>query len=136
MLAVEIMDTPLMGSITKWLTWKREIPTPWFQVYPDLGNLAAWGSNLSDELTLGIDHIVAVHVKDTRAPAGDAPGKFKGVAFGEGCVDFVAAFAALKRLGYHGVFLVEMWAEASSDPGAAAAAARLFVLDKLQEAGW
>ena len=47
MLAVEIMDTPLMGSITNWLAWKRDIPTPWFQVYPDLGNLSAWGANVS-----------------------------------------------------------------------------------------
>ena len=104
MLAVEIMDTPLMGSITKWLAWKHDIPTPWFQVYPDLGNLSAWGANVPDELARGIEHIVAVHLKDTRAPSGADPGKFKGVPFGEGCVDFVAAFAALKRLGYHGAF--------------------------------
>ena len=136
MLAVEIMDTPLMGSITKWLAWKRDIPTPWFQVYPDLGNLSAWGSNVPEELARGLDHIVAVHVKDTRAPAAGEPGQFKGVPFGAGCVDFIADFAALKRLGYHGVFLVEMWAEASPDPRKAAAAARLFVLDKLREAGW
>ncbi len=136
MLAVEIMDTPLMGSITKWLAWKHDIPTPWFQVYPDLGNLSAWGANVPDELALGIEHIVAVHLKDTRAPSGADPGKFKGVPFGEGCVDFVAAFAALKRLGYHCSFLVEMWAEASTAPREAAAAARLFLLDKLRKAGW
>jgi len=136
MLAVEIMDTPLMGSITNWLAWKRDIPTPWFQVYPDLGNLSAWGANVSDELALGIEHIVAVHVKDTRAPSGADPGKFKCVPFGQGCVDFVAAFSALKRLGYHGAFLVEMWADASTAPCEAAAAARRFVIDKLKEAGW
>lgn len=136
MLAVEIMDTPLMGSITKWLAWKRDIPTPWFQVYPDLGNLSAWGANVPDELESGIEHIVAVHVKDTRPPAGADPGQFKCVPFGDGCVDFAAAFAALKRLGYRGDFLVEMWAEASADPRAAAAAARRFVLGKLKEAGW
>ncbi|MBS1165487.1 MAG: ulaE [Proteobacteria bacterium] len=136
MLAVEIMDTPLMGSITKWLAWKRDIPTPWFQVYPDLGNLSAWGANVPDELESGIEHIVAVHVKDTRPPVGSDPGQFKCVPFGDGCVDFVSAFATLKRLGYRGDFLVEMWAEASADPHAAAAAARRFVLGKLQEAGW
>lgn len=136
MLGVEIMDRPLMGSITKWLAWKRGIPTPWFQVYPDLGNLSAWGANVPDELARGIGHIVAVHVKDTRPPAGSDPGQFKCVPFGEGCVDFAAAFAALKRLGYRGAFLVEMWAEASADPCAAAAAARRFVLGKLQEADW
>ena len=136
MLAVEIMDTPLMGSISKWLAWKCDIPTPWFQVYPDLGNLSAWGANVPAELGRGIEHIVAVHVKDTRAPIGSDAGQFKCVPFGEGCVDFAGAFAALKQLGYRGDFLVEMWAEASSDPRGAAAAARRFVLGKLEEAGW
>jgi hexulose-6-phosphate isomerase len=136
MLAVEIMDTPLMGSISNWLAWKRGIPTPWFQVYPDLGNLSAWGSNVPDELALGIEHIAAIHLKDTRAPSGADPGQFKGVPFGVGCVDFVAAFAALKRLGYRGAFLIEMWAEASETPSETAAAARLFILDKMQQAGW
>lgn len=135
MLAVEIMDTPLMGTIGDWLTFKRDIPTPWFQVYPDLGNLSAWSGAVADELSRGIEHIVAVHVKDTLAPRGADPGTFKGVPFGAGCVDFVAAFAALKRLGYRGAFLVEMWAEASDDPVAAAAAARTFVIDKMRKGG-
>lgn len=132
MLAVEIMDTPLMGSISNWMAWKRDIPTPWFQVYPDIGNLSAWGSDVPAELALGLGHIVALHLKDTRAPSGDQPGQFKCVPFGEGCVDFVAAFRTLKQLGYRGAYLVEMWAEASADPRAAAAAARLFLLDKMQ----
>jgi L-ribulose-5-phosphate 3-epimerase len=136
MLAVEIMDTPLMGSISNWLSFKRDIPTPWFQVYPDLGNLSAWGANVPDELALGIGHIVAVHLKDTRAPSGAAPGQFRGVPFGDGCVDFVTAFAALKRLRYRGAFLVEMWADASQTPNETAAAARLFLLDKMRKAGW
>lgn len=136
MLAVEIMDTPLMGTISNWLAYKRDIPSPWFQVYPDLGNLSAWGVNVPEELARGIQHIVAVHVKDTLAPKGDDPGKFKGVPFGAGCVDFPAAFAALKRLDYRGAFLVEMWADASDDPLATAAAARDFVLDTMRKGGW
>jgi hexulose-6-phosphate isomerase len=135
-LAVEIMDTPLMGSISKWLAYKKSIPTPWFQVYPDLGNLSAWGSDVPDELAKGIEHIVAIHVKDTLAPRRDFPGKFKGVPFGTGCVDFVGAFAALKRLGYAGAFLIEMWSETAADPAAEIAAARAFVLQQMEQAGW
>lgn len=135
MLAVEIMDTPLMGTISNWLGWKRDIPTPWFQVYPDLGNLSAWSADVPAELARGLPHIVAVHVKDTIAPTRGAPGRFKGVPFGKGGVDFVAAFAALKRLNYRGSYLVEMWADASPDPIEAAAQGRRFVIDKMRKAG-
>jgi hexulose-6-phosphate isomerase len=136
MLAVEIMDTPLIGSISKWLAYKAAIATPWFQVYPDLGNLSAWGSDVAEELAKGIANVVAVHVKDTLAPREGFAGQFKGVPFGAGCVDFAAAFAALKRLGYHGAFLIEMWAETSASPEAEIQAARDFVLAKMAQGGW
>ncbi|MGD0642640.1 MAG: L-ribulose-5-phosphate 3-epimerase [Roseiarcus sp.] len=136
MLAVEIMDTPLMGSITKWMAYKAAIASPWFEVYPDLGNLSAWGADVAEELAKGIRNIVAVHVKDTIAPHDGFAGQFKGVPFGAGCVDFVAAFAALKRLGYRGAFLIEMWSETSADPAAEIRAARAFVLAKMEQGGW
>lgn len=135
MLAVEIMDTPLMGSISKWKVWADRIPSPWFQVYPDLGNLSAWGSDVEAELELGIDRIVAVHVKDTLAVTPDFPGRFKGVPFGSGCVDFARCFSTLKRLGYGGAFLVEMWSGEAADPLAEVAAARRFVIEKMIEGG-
>lgn len=135
MLAVEIMDTPLMGSITKWLAYADAIASPWFQVYPDLGNLSAWGNDVPAELAAGIRNIVAVHVKDTLAPTATFPGKFKEVPFGSGCVDFAAAFAALKRLGYGGSFLIEMWTGSAADPLAEVAAARTFVIDRMIEGG-
>jgi len=36
MLAVEIMDTPLINSITAWLEYAKLIESPFFSVYPDL----------------------------------------------------------------------------------------------------
>ncbi len=42
MLAMEIMDTELMSSITRYKYYKDNIPSSWFTVYPDLGNLTAW----------------------------------------------------------------------------------------------
>lgn len=67
MLAMEIMDTPLMSSITRYKRWKAQLPSPWFTVYPDLGNLSAWGNDTLAELRLGRGEIVGVHVKDTLA---------------------------------------------------------------------
>jgi len=41
MLAVEIMDTAFMNSISKWKKWDEMLASPWFTVYPDVGNLSA-----------------------------------------------------------------------------------------------
>jgi L-ribulose-5-phosphate 3-epimerase len=69
MLALEIMDTTFLNSITKYLALKQQLPSPWFTVYPDLGNLTAWGNDVAAELTAGIHHIVGVHVKESK-PVG------------------------------------------------------------------
>ena len=75
------------------------------------------------EIERGIDSIVAIHLKDTVAVSDNFPGKFKGVPFGSGCVDFPARFAQLERLKYTGPYMVEMWYSAGD--GASQAAASL-----------
>jgi len=135
MLAMEIMDTRLMSSITRWQAYARAIPSPWFQVYPDLGNLSAWGNDVPAELKAGMGRIVAIHLKDTLAVGPDFPGQFREVPFGTGCVDFVAAFRALAALGYRGCYLVEMWTDKAPDPVGEAAKAREWLLGKMEEAG-
>ena len=65
MIGVEIMDTKFMSSITRWLEWDARIRSPWFTVYPDVGNLSAWNDDVDGELVKGIDKIAAVHLKDT-----------------------------------------------------------------------
>lgn len=127
MLAMEIMDTELMSSITRYRAWKERLPSPWFTVYPDLGNLTAWGNDVSAELRLGADEIVGVHVKETLAVTADFPGKFKCVPFGTGCVDFAACFRELERLGYAGPYMMEMWHDPARDWREEIAAARDFI---------
>ena len=110
MLAMEIMDTPFMNSISKHLKYENEINSPWYRVYPDLGNLTAWEENDAKvEIDLGINSIVAVHLKDTLPPTKDFAGKFKCVPFGAGCVDFPERFAQLEKLNYCGPYMIEMW---------------------------
>ena len=136
MLALEIMDTPFLNSISKYLVLKERLPSPWFTVYPDLGNLTAWGNDVERELTLGIDHIVGVHVKETK-PVGPAfPGAFRDIPFGEGSVDFVDCFRTLHDLGYAGPFLVEMWTEKAADPTGEIAKARQWVGERLKQGGY
>lgn len=116
MLAVEIMDTSFLNSITRYLALKETLSSPWFRVYPDLGNLTAWGNDVARELALGIDDIVGVHVKESKPVAPSSPGAFRDVPFGEGSVDFAACFGTLHALHYAGPFLVEMWTEKAADP--------------------
>jgi len=135
MLAMEIMDTQLLSSITRWKTYAADIPSPWFQVYPDLGNLSAWGNDVPAELAAGVGHMVAIHLKDTLRVTPNFAGQFRDVPFGTGCVDFVAAFRTLARLNYRGCFLVEMWTDQAPDPVAETIRAREWLLAKMAEAG-
>ncbi len=135
MLAMEIMDTPFMGSITKWLAYADRIPSPWFQVYPDLGNLSAWNDDVPSELAKARGRIAAVHLKDTLRPGPGFPGQFRDLPFGAGCVDFPAAFRALDAIGYRGSYLVEMWTEKAADPVAEIADARNWILERMREGG-
>ncbi len=127
MLAMEIMDTELMSSITRYRAWKAKLPSPWFTVYPDLGNLTAWGNDVPSELRLGIHEIVGVHVKETLAVSPDFPGQFKCVPFGTGCVDFSACFRLMEELGYHGPYMMEMWHDPARDWRETVSAAREFI---------
>lgn len=136
MLALEIMDTTFLNSITKYLALKQQLPSPWFAVYPDLGNLTAWGNDVAAELTAGIDHIVGVHVKESKPVGPGFAGAFRDVPFGEGTVDFVQCFKTLHGLNYSGPFLVEMWTEKSADPLLEIRRARQWVGERLQAGGY
>lgn len=134
-LAVEIMDTKFMSSITRWKAWEEKIRSPWFTVYPDVGNLSAWNDDVAGELTLGIDKISAIHLKDTFKVTDTCAGQFRDVPFGEGCVDFVHVFKTLEKLNYRGAFLIEMWTEKAEEPVAEIIEARRWIEAKMQEGG-
>lgn len=136
MLAMESMDTEFMSTIRRWKAWDALIASPWFTVYPDVGNLSAWGSDVAQELALGIDRIAALHLKDTRPVTATSPGQFRDVPFGDGCVDFVAIFRQLKALNYRGALLIEMWTENASDPAAEIVQARRWIEQQMQTGGW
>lgn len=137
MLAMEIMDTPFMNSISKYMVYDELYQSPWFCVYPDLGNLSAWENDVEKELHFGKHRIVAVHLKDTLAPTKDFAGKFKCVPFGEGCVDFEKCLMTLKINDYRGPFMIEMWSgETSKQPEKEIMAAKDWLLNHLHRAGF
>lgn len=128
MLAMEIMDTPFLNSISKHMAYEAMLRSPWYKVYPDIGNISAWPENDVDfELASGIDSIVAVHLKDTLAVTEDFAGQFKCVPFGSGCVDFCRRFSQLEKLGYHGPYMIEMWYKDGTDDMAAAREAKRWI---------
>lgn len=136
-LSVEIMDDPFMNSISKFLEIKKQIHSPYLQVYPDLGNLSAWPENdPARELEKGIDCITSIHLKDTYPVTEDSSGQFRDVPFGEGCVDFLGLLRNLKRLEYDGTFLIEMWSEKSQDFVTEIQQAKRYLYAKLKEAGY
>ncbi|HHT7856786.1 L-ribulose-5-phosphate 3-epimerase [Pasteurella multocida] len=135
-LAVEIMDTKFMSSISRWKKWDELIRSPWFTVYPDLGNLSAWNDNVAEELKLGIDKISAIHLKDTYKVTETCQGQFRDVLFGEGCVDFAQCFKTLAELNYRGAFLIEMWTEKAEEPIAEIINARRWIEQKMKEGGF
>lgn len=133
MLAMEIMDTPLMSTITRYMEYKKLLPSPWFTVYPDIGNLTAWGSDVRSELLLGNHQIVGVHLKDTLAVTESFPGKFKCVPFGSGCVDFPFALRQLETQGYRGPYMIEMWHQEGQDAEKEVAEALAFIQDQYRK---
>ena len=134
-LAMEIMDTPFVGTILRAEHYLRAIPSPYFKIYPDMGNLTQFSADPESELELGLPEIAAIHVKETK------PGVFKCVPFGTGTVRFADLFRKLHEIGYTGRFMVEMWADNSraytmEEAAAEIRTAREFVLDKMRCGGY
>jgi len=131
MLGLENVDREFVDSIEKGMHLVREIDSPWFHLYPDMGNLVAAGLRPADQFPLAKGHIVAVHVKDA------LPRTVRGVPFEEGDVPFEESFKALAQVGFCGPMTVEMWAhmDATEDPMATVVGARKLV-DRLVAVGW
>ncbi len=131
MLGLENCDLEFADSIDKSLRIVEHLHSPWFQLYPDMGNLAAAGYDPADQLRRAAGHLVAVHVKDT------TPGVVRGVPFEQGLVPFGEVFQTLAEVGFWGPMTVEMWSdmEAGDDSLGSVVAARQLV-DRLVAEAW
>jgi L-ribulose-5-phosphate 3-epimerase len=130
MLAIENVEVDFADSIDKTMNFVNEFKSPWLQVYPDIGNLSAMKQNVLKQLRQGRGHIAAVHAKDA------LDGVIRKVPYGEGMVDFVSAFSELKKGGFYGPILLEMWADEKEDNFKIVKDAREWVLKKINEAGY
>ena len=131
LLALENGDSELVNSVEKAMRFVKTLNSPWFQVYPDIGNMTAAGYNPLEQLPLTEGHLVGVHVKDTR------PGELRGVPLGKGMVQFQETFKLLAQIGFSGPLVMEMWAhlDPTDDPIGSAAQARI-ILDGWISGAW
>jgi L-ribulose-5-phosphate 3-epimerase len=129
MLALENVDGNDVDSITQAMIFVDGFNSPWFQVYPDVGNLGEHGLDVCGELELGRGHLVGIHVKDTR------PGEPRRVPFGQGIVPFVDAFRKLAEMRYVGPVMLEMWNDDAPDALRIIRDARAWVMARMVEAG-
>jgi L-ribulose-5-phosphate 3-epimerase len=125
MLALENVDVPLTESLARCMAIVQQVGSLWFQIYPDMANVAAAGYDPVAELAQSNGHLVAVHVKDC------LPRTIRRVPFGAGIVPFERVFRALAAMSYHGPLVVEMWADPDGigDPVATVRNARRFVAE-------
>ncbi|HBG75167.1 MAG TPA: xylulose 5-phosphate 3-epimerase [Anaerolineae bacterium] len=131
LLALENGDSELVDSVEKAMRFVKLLNSPWFQVYPDIGNMTAAGYSPLEQLPLTEGHLVGVHVKDTR------PGELRGVPLGQGIVRFQETFRLLARTGFAGPLVMEMWAhlDPTGDPIGSVTRARA-ILDRWIADAW
>lgn len=129
MLGLENVDTPFVDSMGKASRVVKRLASPWFNLYPDMGNLLAAGYDPASELKLVKSHLVALHVKDAK------PGIVRGVPFEQGSVPFKKVFRELNEIGFSGPLTVEMWAHLAKDdsPLLSIRTARSFVKRMIDE---
>ena len=139
-LSVETMDDKYCKNADDFFRLKEATHSPWFAVYPDLGNLSAWvqgdANNVIAQLHKMLPYITGVHIKDTLAVSKTSKGVFKKVPFGEGCVPFVELFTSLKKMCYQGSFLIEAWFEDDKETIAELKKALAFVKKAMHKGGW
>jgi len=109
MLALETMDTAYANGFGRCKRIVDIIGSPWLQIYGDTGNIAASGLDFTDDIKAGAQHILAMHLKDA------TPGISRDIDFGTGIVDFERDLKALKKAGFSGFLIAEMWWQ--DDPG-------------------
>lgn len=130
MLALENVDSMLVDSIEKAMRFVKTLNSPWFQVYPDIGNMTAAGYSPLEQLPLTQGHLVGIHVKDVRK------GELRGVSLGQGIVRFQETFSLLARMGFTGPLVMEMWADLdpTGDPISSVSKARATLEQWISEA--
>lgn len=105
-LALENMEAKDMNSVGKCMKLVSKIDSPYFQLYPDSGNIMTasfyQGTDPGMDMESGKGHLVAFHLKETN------PVRFGGLFYGDGYVDFPKLVKHAWDLGVRR-YVMEYW---------------------------
>lgn len=106
LIGLENMETSYMDSVEKCMTLIDDIRNPYFQLYPDVGNITSaaviGNTDPVEDLLKGKDHCIALHIKETK------PGRYGGLFYGDGHVDFQKMIRAGWGMGIR-IYELEYW---------------------------
>lgn len=105
-IGLENMETESWGSVLNCMELINSIDSPFFQMYPDTGNITSAAKLLSEDPIIDFEQCrgrsIALHVKETK------PDRYGGLFYGEGHVDFDAMIEAAWAQGIR-LFVLEYW---------------------------
>lgn len=105
-LGIETMDTEFIDTVEKAMLYIREIESPYFNIYPDCGNITnaavKYGKNVTDDIEKGKGRMVAMHLKET------GPGIFRNLLYGQGHVEFDKIIQKAWSMGIR-KYVTEFW---------------------------
>ena len=106
LLGLENMENDFMNSIGKSMDLITSVSSPYFQLYPDAGNLTnAFDDDhalIRDDFGKGAGHYFAFHFKEVQ------PTRFGGLFYGDGRVDFPFMAKEAKAQGIRR-YVMEYW---------------------------
>lgn len=97
-----MMDQEFMNTIEKVMYGVNRINSPYYQAYPDVGNIYNCTDDVIADIRTGAGHMIGAHLKET------VPGKDRGIPYGEGQVDFPPHIAEFYRQGVRR-YVAEFW---------------------------
>lgn len=97
-----MMDKEFMNTIEKTMYGVKRIHSPYYQAYPDIGNINNCAEDVIADIRSGAGHMIGAHLKET------VPGKDRGIPYGEGKVDFPPYIAEFYKQGIRR-YVAECW---------------------------
>ena len=124
-LGLENVDAEMSKTIEMCMDIVNAVDSPCLKMYPDFANLSAQGVDYIAEIPKARDHIIGLHIKDTR------PGVYRRVKLGDGTVDFDRMFAVLREMNCSVPCVIEMWNEDCPDSTDIIRSALQFVKERI-----
>lgn len=85
------------------LAWLDRFRSAAVGAYYDIGNCTSYGFDCPSDLRALGKRVFGVHIKDRKV------GSAQSVALGDGDADLIGCLTALKKIGFHGVLIMQAW---------------------------